>query len=107
MPDEAADDRESRLLDDRLNGVRDVAEAVPGAAWSMPAASAAWQAASSCSASADISPTAKVYAESATKPSSVTPRSIERMSPSRAVGVGIPCTTMSFGEMQGAAGKPR
>ena len=39
------------------------------------------------------------------KPSSVTPTSIETRSPSAtAYAPGIPCTTMSFGEMQIAAG---
>ena len=72
---------------------------------SIPAASAAWQVSSSRCASAEISPTAKVYAESPTKPPSVTPTSTERMSPSAsAYGPGIPCTIIAFGEAQIEAG---
>ena len=53
----------------------------------------------------EVSPTANVYAESATKPPSVTPTSIESTSPSSsAYGPGMPWTTMSFGEAQIAAG---
>ena len=52
-----------------------------------------------------ISPIANVYAESATKPPSVTPTSIESTSPSSSsYAPGIPCTTMSFGEAQIDAG---
>ena len=46
-----------------------------------------------------------VQAESATNPPSVTPTSTDRMSPSSSrCGPGMPCTTMSFGERQVAAG---
>jgi hypothetical protein len=47
-------------------------------------ASASWQTSSKRWASGEISPTPKVYALSAIRPSSVTPRSIEMMSPAAA-----------------------
>ena len=54
------------------------------------------------------SPTANVRAASATQPSSVTPTSIEMMSPPfRRYGPGIPCTIIAFGEAQIEPGKPR
>ena len=78
---------------------------LPSRAWSIPASSAARQTSSSRCASAEIAPTGNVQAESATKPSSVTPTSTERMSPSASfVAPGIPWTTMSFGERHVAAG---
>ncbi len=71
----------------------------------MPAARAAWQPSSSRSVSDEISPTGNVYAESATNPSRMTPTSTDRMSPSDSVvPSGMPCTTMSFGEVQIEAG---
>src|SRR5207249_2749090 len=74
---------------------------------SRPRPSAAIPTPMSRCASGDTSPTANVYDESATQPSSVTPRSIEIRPPSRArYVVGIPWTTIEFGEMQSAAGNP-
>jgi hypothetical protein len=76
--------------------------------WAIPAASEAWHDASSRSASSEISPTGNVKAESATKPSSETPTSTDRMSPSESVrSPGIPWTTISFGDVQIDAGYPR
>ena len=54
----------------------------PSCACSIPAASASWQTSRSRCASAEISPTGSVTALSATRPSSVTPRSTEIRSPS-------------------------
>ena len=77
----------------------------PTRAWSIPASSASWAASSSRWASSEISPTPNVYAVSATSRSSVTPTSIVITSPSVArYSVGIPWTTIAFGEMQSAAG---
>ena len=79
--------------------------AFPTFACSIPASRAARQVSRSRCASGAIVPTANVQAESATNPSSVTPTSTERMSPSASLEApGIPCTTMSFGERQVAAG---
>ena len=54
----------------------------PTRAASMPASSAAWQTSSRRCASVEISPTGNVAAESAIRPSFVTPTSNEMMSPS-------------------------
>ena len=60
---------------------------------------------SSDSASGDTSPTVNVYAESATKPFSVTPTSTDSTSPSSsAYGPGMPWTITSLGEVQIEAG---
>ena len=105
VADEAAHDGEPGLLGDRLHGVRDVREPPSRPALSTPASSATWPTSSSRSASAEISPTAKVNAESATKPPRVTPTSTDRMSPSpSAYAPGMPWTTMSFGDAQIEAG---
>ena len=77
----------------------------PGRACSIPAAREAWQVSRRCCASALISPTGKVYALSATRPSSVTPTSIEITSPSASsYGPGMPWTTIEFGDAQIEAG---
>ena len=93
-------------LGDRLDGPRDVADRVPDAGPpSIPASSAALHVSSSRCASAEIDPTGNVQAESATNPSSVTPTSTERMSPSSSFALpGMPWTTIAFGERQVAAG---
>ena len=77
----------------------------PTRASAIPASSAARQVSRRRCASAEMRPTANVHAESATKPSSVTPTSTERMSPSRSFTLaGIPCTTIAFGDRHVAAG---
>ena len=81
---------------------------LPSRHWAMPASSASPQVSTSSSERSSTVPTGTVIAESATKPSSVTPTSIESRSPPRsAEPPGIPCTTMSFGDTQIDPGKPR
>ena len=80
----------------------------PGRAWATASKREASVAAIIRAVSGSISPTAKVQAPSATQPSSVTPMSIEMMSPSaRVTSPGIPWTTSEFGEAQIEPGKPR
>ena len=78
---------------------------LPTRAASIPASRAAWQVASSRCDDPEIVPTGNVQAESATKPSRVTPTSTESTSPSTSFdSFGMPCTTRSFGDRHVAAG---
>src|SRR5437763_3054941 len=80
---------------------------LPARAWAPPAARASWVTASSRSASGLTFPTGKVAAESACRPSSHTPTSTLRTSPSLRTrrGEGMPWTTSWLIDVHRVAGK--
>ena len=107
MADEAADDREAGAFDDDLDGVGDVGE---------PVADARLLDAGGERLLADVEQPLRLGRDLADRQrdGAVGDEAVERdaeverdqVALARAIVVGIPCTTIEFGEMQSAAGKP-
>src|SRR5216683_2566834 len=99
--------RVTRAFRHLLHRMADVAHVVAGPRRATPAASASWVTASSRSACAVTFPTGNVAAESACRPSSHTPTSTLKRSPSLSTrrADGMPWTTSWLIEVHSVAGK--